>query len=373
MQRIRIALCQLECHPAIYSSHINFLEEPFVPVNRNISLSGLALKGIDTGDLQFYCYTSYIKWIEARTASILRTLDEFDPAPDLVLWPEGSLPLSTLDTISEWSATSGSTILAGTHTPLKTTEAVNHYNNIGISRKRLDQVSKKDSRNVLPIISQGKTKLVEKQQKSPFEQSVVSQHSSNPPRPHAYPLPSTQNKVSMLPIICSEALVNPRLPRDFDIIGIISYDKKPTQFEHFIQTQIHNRKIVAYCNDGHFGGSMVYTVDDKRNENWLWDAFPNGLPPGDIILARISHHVKRFEGFYRYCVQLFTFTMSPCPLSRQQGRMTLPICRGSAPRRDDAVIRAQDSPQPVPLAGCLVPCRLRYVRMGMARSRVNTS
>ena len=285
MHRIRIALCQLECHPAIFSSHINFLEEPFVPVDRNLSLSGLAVRGINTDDLQHYCYTTYINWVEARTASIIQALDEFHPAPDLVLWPEGSLPISTLGTISEWSAISGSTILAGTHTPLKTIEAVNHYKNAGISRKRLNHLIKRNSRNVLPIISQGKTKLVEKQHSSPFEQSVISKDSSKPPRPHTYLLPNTQNKVTVLPLICSEALVNPQLPRDFDIVGVISYDKKPTQFEHFIQTQIHNRKIVAYCNDGHFGGSMVYTVDDNRSENWLRDAFPNGLPPGDIILV----------------------------------------------------------------------------------------
>lgn len=285
MHLIRIALCQLESHPALYTSHTNFLEEPFVPDNLDQSLSSLALKGIRTDNLQLLCYEKYVDWIEARIATVLRTLEEFDPVPDLILWPEASLPISTLGAISEWSANSGATILAGTHTPLKTKEATIQYKNIGISQKRLNQLFKKGSRNVLPIIIQGKTKLIEKQQISPFEQSVVSQHSSKPPRPREYPIPHRQNKVLLLPIICAEALVNLQLPRAYDVVGLISYDTQPEQFKNFVETQIRNRKIVAYCNDGRYGGSMVHTVDDSRNSNWLRDAFPEGLPPGDSILV----------------------------------------------------------------------------------------
>ena len=44
MRNVRLALCQIECHPAIYSSHISYLEEPFVPNNISSSLSILSTR-----------------------------------------------------------------------------------------------------------------------------------------------------------------------------------------------------------------------------------------------------------------------------------------------------------------------------------------
>jgi hypothetical protein len=57
MRNLRVALCQLESHPAIYSGHVAFAEEPFVPLGDRWSLSRLGNKGIDVDTLQDYCKT----------------------------------------------------------------------------------------------------------------------------------------------------------------------------------------------------------------------------------------------------------------------------------------------------------------------------
>ena len=46
MTLLRIALCQIECHPALYAGYWGPLEEPFVPNFDSTSLSLLSSKGL---------------------------------------------------------------------------------------------------------------------------------------------------------------------------------------------------------------------------------------------------------------------------------------------------------------------------------------
>src|SRR5438046_790091 len=71
MRNLRVALCQLESHPAIYGGHVAFAEEPFVPLGDRWSLSRLGNKGIDVHTLQDYCKTEYLKWSDARLRSVV--------------------------------------------------------------------------------------------------------------------------------------------------------------------------------------------------------------------------------------------------------------------------------------------------------------
>ena len=57
MRNLRVALCQLESHPAVYGGHVAFAEEPFVTFGDRWSLSRLGNKGIDVHTLQDYCKT----------------------------------------------------------------------------------------------------------------------------------------------------------------------------------------------------------------------------------------------------------------------------------------------------------------------------
>src|SRR5712691_7841756 len=81
-----------------------------------------------------------------------------------------------------------------------------------------------------------------------------------------------------------EALRLQSVTRSYAVACIVSYDARPEQFQPFIDQQVRNRKPVLYCNDGHFGGTRIGTVQDQRMPSWLRDSFPEGLPPGDSVL-----------------------------------------------------------------------------------------
>jgi hypothetical protein len=171
MNLIRVALCQIECHPAIYASHLAFLEEPFL--SKEGSLSKLGTQGINVQPLQTAILDDYLKWQIARVQGILEFLAGITPVPDLILFPEGSLPIQCLPSVAEWSARLGAAVLAGTHTPLQNPVARQHYREVGLRREDLGKVLRRQARNVLPLITSGKTILLRKRRLSVFEKSSV--------------------------------------------------------------------------------------------------------------------------------------------------------------------------------------------------------
>ena len=51
MRNVRVGIVQLQCHPAIYASHIAYIEEPFPPGSEG-SLSVLGAKQLEVSPLQ---------------------------------------------------------------------------------------------------------------------------------------------------------------------------------------------------------------------------------------------------------------------------------------------------------------------------------
>ena len=59
MRALRVALCQIESHPAVSSGHVAYTEEPFVPLPNGPSLSQISAKGINVQALQEHCSMEY--------------------------------------------------------------------------------------------------------------------------------------------------------------------------------------------------------------------------------------------------------------------------------------------------------------------------
>ncbi|MCI0562309.1 MAG: hypothetical protein MN733_27815, partial [Nitrososphaera sp.] len=60
--------------------------------------------------------------------------------------------------------------------------------------------------------------------------------------------------------------------------------------------QVHNKRVVVFCNDGAHGASRLFVVEDQRNPNWLSAVLPEGLPPGDsYIVADIDLDIASVE------------------------------------------------------------------------------
>ena len=209
MSSIRIAVCQLRSHPALYTGHISYLEEPFVPLPGDPSLSRLGTKGIAVDSLHEYCLTAYTNWALTRLTAVLRHLSSFDPVPNVVIFPECGILISSLPVVSAWSEKNAATVLAGTHTPLGTASARQTYSAIGIGSGHVDRINRKDTISVLPLISAGKTKLVRKKGLAPAEFSLIDGQRREHPSIKAYPIQTSIGELQLAPIICAEALQQP--------------------------------------------------------------------------------------------------------------------------------------------------------------------
>ncbi len=285
MKTVRIAICQLESHPALYFGAAALLEEPFVPAHNKPSLAKLGARGIDVISLQQGCLEHYLGWNQVRIASVLTFLETVAPLPDLVLLPEGSIPIELLPSVGEWSSKTGATVLAGTHTPRRTPHAQECYRAIGLDAKGMRQLFKYQSSNVLPLIRTGHAVIIPKRHASPFETSTSSTVLPATPSLRPFSSGAPQHIFELLPMICSEALQLSTVAKPYDVVGLLAYDSRPTQFGAFISTQVRNKKAVAFCNDGAFGGSSIATALDNRMSSWLHETLPNGLPAGDAILV----------------------------------------------------------------------------------------
>lgn len=59
---LRIAVCQLECHPSLAVGGLDYLGEPILPEPGTPSLSTLSRYSLDVADLQKECARRYEEW-----------------------------------------------------------------------------------------------------------------------------------------------------------------------------------------------------------------------------------------------------------------------------------------------------------------------
>jgi len=162
----------------------------------------------------------------------------------------------------------------------------------------MNLLAKQESENALALVRSGTLELLPKRALAPPEKSDSGARSQSAlPQPRAVKFDPGHGTVSLVPLNCAEAIQDPKLPEAFDVAAIISLDQKPGEhFHSFVNTQIANRRVVAYCNIGQYGGSFIYTVKDERTQNWFRDTFPDGLPLGDaIVVADVDLDVTAVE------------------------------------------------------------------------------
>jgi hypothetical protein len=88
---IRIAVCQLECHPAIIVGDRDYLKEPFLPQKGQPTLADLSRHALDVSTLQGDCEKQYTDWHSHRLRHVLDWLSSISPIPDIIVFPECSI------------------------------------------------------------------------------------------------------------------------------------------------------------------------------------------------------------------------------------------------------------------------------------------
>ena len=92
---VRVAVCQLQCHPALRIADRNYLAEPFVPASGHPALCELSLLSLDVSQLCREIDEKYQEWHPHRILAVLEWLCGCDPAPGARRLSErrGSSPL----------------------------------------------------------------------------------------------------------------------------------------------------------------------------------------------------------------------------------------------------------------------------------------
>jgi len=293
LQTVRIAVCQIACHPALAIGDRDYMAEPFLSKPGTPALADFVRRSLDMSELQEACRESYLGWHAKRVTAIVEWIKGLDPRPHLLVLPEGSIPSELLTFLNNVSQETGMAIFGGTHTLRLTHDQVKLYKSLGIRKhdlERLSQVRQQPSVSVLPIFSAGAAFFHPKKVPSIFELVDVSRPLSTLLPPEAIELRIANEPVRILPLVCSEALQHTNFPNDIDLAVIPAFNDGIEPYVAIMKHLSTRRIPCVFCNDGHFGQSCVQTPLDKRPDYWWWDEPHQGrLPPGDAVLVIDVH------------------------------------------------------------------------------------
>ena len=146
--KIRLAVCQLKCHPALKVGDIDYLCEPFLPpIGKYPYLASLARYNLQIRDLQELCKDEYLKWHAHRVKSILEFLKSLEEIPDIIIFPEGSIPLAILPYLRDFACQNKKTIFGGTHTLCRTGQWERRYKRLGMDTQTKKTLKKEGTNN----------------------------------------------------------------------------------------------------------------------------------------------------------------------------------------------------------------------------------
>lgn len=281
---IRLVVFQIECHPAFVRDRLATLQEPFFPESYEKSLSYLGLFQVPVTDMQMVSRAQYEEWHRIRLVKLLSNPLLKGGMPSVIVFPEGSIPVSCLEVLSSFAAEYGAIIVAGSHTILDTIEARSIYSRFGKSDTLT--IRHTNQPDVAFVFSGSEVHSHKKQGISPYDRCDITPLAEGRPTIHPIPIRIGELTLRLVTLVCADALQLPKIKGDYDIVSIISFDKNPNNFDQYIETQVQNGKLVLYCNDGRFGGSSINCPHDKRPISWFLNAPLSGkLLRGDSVLV----------------------------------------------------------------------------------------
>src|ERR1051325_5346563 len=138
MIKLRIAVVQLESHPAFAIEHTDWLGEPFfsptIACLKQLEANGFAA----AEDLRELCRSRYLSWAEHRLKGVLSWFKErfasekFLEMPDIIVFPEGGVAREHLTHLVDFAKETKAVIFAGTHTFEVSDTAKKAYEKLGI-------------------------------------------------------------------------------------------------------------------------------------------------------------------------------------------------------------------------------------------------
>jgi hypothetical protein len=315
---IRIAIAQLACHPSLTVGATDLSAEPLSPSSGDPIVASLIEHGFPIRDLAERFRIRYQQWHLTRVLSVLHSLYVCDDtakhpeSPDMVVFPEGSIPMGFLPFLSAVAQAYNTTIFAGTHAfkPNEGRGIADYYDMMNDKdfheqfRQEFEAVDERalDTVSILPVLlPDGRCFFRVKQVLSPHEfagYTVNEATDRKQPQISTVDVPFRQRQkgdknaevkvpsLRVAPYICAEALQIPDARQPFDLAVVVSYNQNFNHFEPFVRYHTLRRRPVVYCNDGAFGDSCVSIPVDTRGDAWWFSEVNKGrLPAGDAVLV----------------------------------------------------------------------------------------
>ncbi len=258
-----------------------------MPTAGESGLAQLSRHSIDVAGLQRTCEDRYKEWHSARLGSVLDWLSRLEPVPNVVLFPEGSVSLDLLQPLFDFAHAFEAVVVAGTHTFRLTHEAGKVYKKLGINPKTHGEwgAHHDETLSVLPLFTPDRSHFHLKSFPSVFERTDVHHPGNKKPTIDCVSATTRGHKLTILPLVCAEALCDHDVRGTPDLVVIPSYNDGIDPFRPLIERYVRNQVPVVFCNDGRFGGSSIHVALDRRMDTWWWgDPIGGLLPPSDGVL-----------------------------------------------------------------------------------------
>lgn len=216
-------------------------------------LADLSRNAIDVTGLQEVCRRKYLAWHEVRIRAVLSALRTLSPPPDVVAFPECSIPISSLHELLSYADESKACVFAGTHSVLAGPKALAQYESLRIAKATMKEI--KGGRHagaaVLPIITSDQTYLHFKALSSAFEHTDITTSSVDFSIVDPVIVEIRGAKIRFRVGICSEAARMQSASADYDVLMICAFNDGIEPFLPVITHNVQNRRPAVFVNDGH--------------------------------------------------------------------------------------------------------------------------
>ena len=264
---VRIALAQIFYKPAIVERAVNHLSEPGLVQGDVCTTSLLEKLSQDKHDnlkaLQENIHSEYITYISQKLKNVCIQIWKIYQ-PDLLVFPEYSVPYSCLQTLRELALKYKMTIVAGSHTVLL--PAADYY---AQAELELDS-SLYIGRSVTPVFfPNGKTDYQFKHNRSIFE---ITMQESDEPFKRFYSTTRNNETYSFYVAICADALsldtfgkLDLSCNKNENLMVLtIACSTKTDGFQAAADLLALKQIPMLVCNTSRYGGSGIYLPNSVR-------------------------------------------------------------------------------------------------------------
>src|SRR5262249_40297364 len=157
---------------ALSLADLDYLAEPFLPTADDRHFTALQ-RHVEIRPTMREIKRRYAAWQTERIAALIRWLEQRSTKPDVIVFPECSIPFESLSALYQLAQRHPITVLAGTHVPRRESSGA-AYKTIGARQGHIDRVLRADPSPtmLLPIFAQNReTQLFPKLAPSVFEKS----------------------------------------------------------------------------------------------------------------------------------------------------------------------------------------------------------